>query len=224
MARTKVMLAGLAAIGAAVAGYRQRSRGGGTPGASAQIDPPQAAPNPAAAEPGGPAQPEGARAGAPHEQAPPQPSNFDASGPVANTATPLPAPDHHPRDAIDEDAEEQAAAAEAAAIGGPAPDYPGRALDDAADPAFAPLAEAGEGENEGYEVAEFDHRREAESFEGRSAAERSIDETIDAQANPTTGERPEALAPPREPGDDPDRRPDDPGDDWQTWSGRAAGS
>ena len=218
MARTKVMLAGLAAIGAAVAGYRQRSKGGDASGASAQIDPPQAAPNPAAAEPDGPPQPESARA---HEPAPPQPSNFDTSGPVANTATPLPAPDPHPLDAIDEDAEERAAAAEAAAIGGPVPEYPGRALDETADPAFAPLAESGEGENEGYEIAEFDHRQEAESFEGRSDAERLIDETIEAQANPIAGERPEGLAPPREPGDDPDRHPDD---DAQTWSGRAADS
>jgi hypothetical protein len=45
--------------------------------------------------------------------------------------------------------EEDAAAAEAAAIGGPEPN-------DALDPAERPLAEAGEGEAEGFEQAEQD--------------------------------------------------------------------
>ena len=93
-----------------------------------------------------------------------------------------------------------------------------------ADPATAPLIEAGEGENEGYEVAEFDHRQEAESSEGMTDAERVIEETIEAQDNPAMGERPEALTPPPEPGDDPGRRPDDTGGESQTWSGRAADS
>lgn len=46
------------------------------------------------------------------------------------------------------DEEADAAAAEAARIGGPAPDDPVR------DPAERPLVEAGEGEAEGFELAE----------------------------------------------------------------------
>jgi hypothetical protein len=55
-------------------------------------------------------------------------------------------PDQPARDIADEEAE--AAAAEAARIGGPAPDY------GTDDPAERPLAEAGEGEAEGFEQAE----------------------------------------------------------------------
>ena len=51
------------------------------------------------------------------------------------------------RDPIAEE-EAEAAASEAAEIGGPAPDDP------AVDPAERPLAEAGEGESEGFELAE----------------------------------------------------------------------
>lgn len=51
------------------------------------------------------------------------------------------------RDPVAEE-EAEAAAAEAARIGGPAPDDP---VDD---PAQRPLAEAGEGESEGFELAE----------------------------------------------------------------------
>lgn len=46
------------------------------------------------------------------------------------------------------DEEAEAAAAEAAEIGGPAPEYPD------ADPAQRPLVEGGEGEAEGFELAE----------------------------------------------------------------------
>ena len=193
MARTKVILAGCAALGAAATGYLQRKRAAGTSPSGQAIEPPQPSHQ---------------------EQAPPQPSNFDASGPVANTATPIPAPDHHPQGAIDEAEEERAAAAEAAAIGGAAPDYPGLAFDEPADPAFAPLSEAGEGENEGGELAEYDHRREAESQEGMSDAERQIDEIIEAQSDPHSGEIPDHVPPPHEAGGDE-------GD--QTWSGRPAG-
>lgn len=87
---------------------------------------------------------------------PPQPSNYDAPGPVANTATPIPAPDPHgePPATIDESAEEAAAAAEAGAIGGTSSDYAGPELGEAADEAERPLAEAGEGESEGQEQAD----------------------------------------------------------------------
>lgn len=48
------------------------------------------------------------------------------------------------------DEEAEAAAAEAAEIGGPAPVYPD------ADPAQRPLTEGGEGEAEGFELAEVE--------------------------------------------------------------------
>ena len=82
--------------------------------------------------------------GAPAEPypAPSQPSNYDAPGPVANTATPVPAPDPQPDEAgvhepIDEAAEEAAAAAEAAHIGGDPIQYAGEDLDE---PATRPSA------------------------------------------------------------------------------------
>ena len=66
------------------------------------------------------------------EPAPPEPaytpppvSNYDASGPVANTATPVPVPPAFEEPTIDEAAEEAAAAAEAGNIGGTVSDYAG---------------------------------------------------------------------------------------------------
>lgn len=54
-----------------------------------------------------------------------------------------------------EAAEEQAAAKEAAGIGGTVSDYPSTDDDDLEnDPAQRPLIEAGEGESEGFELAE----------------------------------------------------------------------
>ena len=77
---------------------------------------------------------------------------------MANTATPVPAPEPLVRDedgAIDEAAEEAAAAAEAANIGGPVSDYAGiQEPRLAADEADRPLVEAGEGSSEGQEQAE----------------------------------------------------------------------
>jgi hypothetical protein len=55
--------------------------------------------------------------------------------------------------------EAAAAAAEAARIGGPPPDY--RVDDDHDDEASRPLEEAGEGEAEGFELAEHDLIEEA---------------------------------------------------------------
>src|SRR4051794_3208622 len=75
-------------------------------------------------------QPDAARGplpgGSASEPAPPEPtgytpppvSNYDAPGPVANTATAVPVPPAFESPAIDEAAEEAAAAAEAANIGG----------------------------------------------------------------------------------------------------------
>jgi hypothetical protein len=129
----------------------------------------------------------------------PGPSNYDASGPVANTATPVPAPDSQQPEAVDEGAEEAAAAAEAANIGGAVSDYGGPA-DQAATEAERPLAEAGEGEAEGLEQAERELEQAAEpTAPGISDAERRIDETIEEAANPAAGERVEPVRPPGEP-------------------------
>src|SRR3954465_133352 len=90
------------------------------------------------------------------EPAPPEPSytpppvsNYDAAGPVANTATAVPVPPAYESPTIDEAEEEAAAAAEPANIGGPSPDYAGSEFGESATAAEAPLAEAGEGESEG---------------------------------------------------------------------------
>jgi hypothetical protein len=139
---------------------------------------------------------------------PPQPSNYDVRGPVANTSTPIPAPDHQaetvaetaPADAvpapppIDEAAEEAAAAAEAAAIGGAPEEYTGEDRDVPADEAFRPLAEAGEGEAEGQEQAEADLQENATYRDaGMSDAERQIEDAIEEAGQPFEGETPEPL-------------------------------
>jgi hypothetical protein len=126
--------------------------------------------------------------------APPQPSNYDAPGPVANTATPVPAPDPQEPEAIDEASEEAAAAAEAAAIGGTVSDYAGTELGEPADEAHRPLAEAGEGESEGQEQAEAELAANAEYRDrGLSDAERQIEDTIEQADQPQVGETPEPL-------------------------------
>ena len=79
--------------------------------------------------------------------------------------------------AIDEAAEEAAAAAEAANIGGTVSAYAGPS-GEPADEAERPLAEAGEGESEGLEQAEFELEREAQPTEGMSPAEHQIEDTI----------------------------------------------
>ena len=128
---------------------------------------------------------------------PPQPSNYDVRGPVANTATPIPAPDPHgePPATIDEAAEESAAAAEAGAIGGTSSDYAGPELGEPADEAHRPLAEAGEGEAEGQEQAEAELADNASYRDaGASDAERQIDDAIEQADQPQAGETPEPLA------------------------------
>jgi hypothetical protein len=189
MAKTRVTaaLAGMAGVGAAVL-YRRRGKVAdvvprrladfvGT-GAS------DAAPTPTVPDP---------------DPVPPQPANYDTSGPVANTATPIPAPDRHPREAIDEEAEIAAAAAEARAIGGGIPEYPGRESSTLADEAYRPLEEAGEGEGEGQELAEYELVESAQPSDGLSDAQRQIEETIEAQDDPFSGERPEPLTPSSDP-------------------------
>ena len=117
-------------------------------------------------------------------------SNYDAPGPPANTATPVPAPEPVVHEgAIDEAAEEAAAAAEAANIGGPAPEYAPSTLGEDVDEADRPLEEAGEGIAEGQEQAEGDLADNAEPAAGDTIeAERQIDEVIEAQDDPTSGE------------------------------------
>ena len=132
----------------------------------------------------------------PAAPAPPQPSNYDVPGPVANTATPIPAPDPHGEapESIDEEAEEAAAAAEAAAIGGSPSDYAGPELGETADEAHRPLAEAGEGESEGQEQAEAELADNATFRDtAPSDAERQIDEVIEQADQPQVGETPEPL-------------------------------
>ncbi len=156
---------------------------------------------------------------------PPAPSNYDAPGPVANTATPVPAPEPFVREeggAIDEQAEEAAAAAEAANIGGQVSDYAAVQDPDLGAPeADRPLVEAGEGSSEGQEQAEAALADAAsQPAEGASDYERQIEDAIEAADNPAIGETPDPAAPPADSapaGDDDDIS----GGDWKTWSGGA---
>ena len=129
----------------------------------------------------------------------PGPSNYDAPGPVANTATPVPAPEPQQPPALDEESEEAAAAREAANIGGVVSDYAGPA-GQPADESERPLAEAGEGEAEGQEQAEFDLQQAAQpTAPGVSDAERAIDDAIEQSANPLAGEQVEPVRPAEDP-------------------------
>jgi hypothetical protein len=142
---------------------------------------------------------------------PPPVSNYDAPGPVANTATAVPVPPAQEPPTIDEAAEEAAAAAEAANIGGQVSDYAGSELGEPATPEEIAVAEAGGGESEGQEQAEAELRDAAEDREpGLSPEQAQIDEAID-QAASGTGEQVE----PSRPADDAE---------WRTWSGRSADS
>jgi hypothetical protein len=99
---------------------------------------------------------------------------------------------------IDEQAEEAAAAAEAANIGGSVSDYaaPGEP-DLAASEEQRPLMEAGQGEAEGQEQAEAELVAAAEpTAPGVSDEQRQIEDAIEAAANPATPEQVEPLEPP----------------------------
>jgi hypothetical protein len=104
---------------------------------------------------------------------------------------------HAPAGGIDEAAEEAAAAAEAANIGGvreeyPSEDDPTRPVDEA----HRPLEEAGEGYAEGQELAEADLIDNAESAAGDPIeAERAIEDAIEAQDEPHSGEHLDAPPP-----------------------------
>src|SRR5690349_14083483 len=144
----------------------------------------------------------------PDAYTPPAVSNYDAAGPVSNTATAVPVPPAQEPPTIDEAAEEAAAAAEAANIGGTVSDYVGPDGEVASE-ADLPLAEAGEGEAEGFEQAEDELIDAAEGNEddGLTPEEAQINEAIDDTANPLAGEDVEGR-----PTDDPE---------WRTWSGRS---
>ena len=122
---------------------------------------------------------------------------------------------------IDEQAEEQAAAAEAAAIGGKVAEYASSEPDEAVSEAERPLVEAGEGEAEGLEQADAELEENATVGDGMSDAERQIDETIEAASNPAVGETTEAPADTSDPEADGSDDEDISGGDWQTWSGGA---
>jgi hypothetical protein len=143
--------------------------------------------------------------GAPQPYTPPAPgpSNVDVAGPPANTATAVPVP-VLPDESIDEAAEEAAAAAEAANIGGVPEEYPSEEDPTVpADEATRPLEEAGEGWSEGQELAEADLVDNAESAAGDPVeGERQIDEVIEEQDNPLSGETLEMPPPSGEPAAD----------------------
>jgi hypothetical protein len=150
------------------------------------------------------------------EPAPPEPaaytpppvSNYDAPGPVANTATSVPVPPPYESPTLDEAAEEAAAAAEAANIGGPVSDYAGTELGEPATEADRPVAEAGGGESEGQEQTEAELREAASpTAPGMSDEQRQIEEAMDQAANPIAPEQVEPTKP-----------PDD--SEYRTWSGR----
>jgi hypothetical protein len=146
-ART-VVLGGLAV--AAAAAVKNRTKVAGLLGAKSSA--PEPYPRPAEA-------PVGVAAAEPGPAPAPAVANADAAGPPSNTATAVPAPDpqvHDPAGAIDEVAEEQAAAAEAANIGGPDPAYAGDEPGEPAPAADVPVEESGEGVGEGLEQAEAD--------------------------------------------------------------------
>src|SRR4051794_28070910 len=132
------------------------------------------------------------------------PSNYDAPGPVANTATPVPAPEPEvltDTGAVDEAAEEAAAGAEAANIGGEVSDYAGLEEEaESAPEAERPLAEAGQGSAEGLEQAEAELEAAAEEpLVGASDFGGSIDDAIDEAAQPSAGETLEAPSEPLTP-------------------------
>ncbi len=123
----------------------------------------------------------------------PSPSNYDVGGPPSNTATHVPVPAPYDAGPIDEEAETAAAAAEAAGIGGTVSPY---ASDDPlmlADEEERPLLEGGEGVSEGMEQAEGELVDAAEPSDTASPYQQQIEEAIEAQDNPFTGELGESL-------------------------------
>lgn len=89
--------------------------------------------------------------------------------------------------------EEQAAAAEAARIGGRVSDYPASDSDDSEnDPAERPLIEAGEGESEGFELAEAELEEHASHGDSHSAGRILEDaDGVDEDVRATDGGEPD---------------------------------
>lgn len=182
--KARTLVLGGLAVGAAV-GAANRDKLAGLLG----IGPSAPEPYPAPATAG-----VGTAAMAPDVPAPPPViANADVAGPPENTSTHVPAPDplvHDEDGGIDEAAEEAAAAAEAANIGGTPADYPSE--EDSLTPAEQaqrPLEEAGEGYAEGQELAEADLIENAEPAGGDPVeGERQVEEAIEAQDEALTGE------------------------------------
>jgi hypothetical protein len=164
--RRLLKLAGLAAAGAAL--YR---RFGGSGSGSGSSDSPDMTAAPTGADaPSGPTPPSDMFAGrtnltaqapadAPGPSVPSPVQPVDRDEPLAPDPERLAEQTRDPVEALVAE-EEAKAAAEAAAIGGPAPH-------DAPDPAMDPVYQAGGGEAEGFEVAERDLVENATHGEGR---------------------------------------------------------
>lgn len=199
-----IALAGLAAGAAAATALKTRRKK--TAAVLGRAAGPTPAPAPSAA-------PVGVAAGASGPVQAPAVANADVAGPPANTSTHVPAPEPevashlgtvtspedpslrgpygetHPTGGIDEASEEAAAAAEAANIGGLDPAYAGTEPGELVDDADRALAESGEGESEGEEQAEAELVDNAEPAAGDPLqGGRQIDEAIEAQDEPLSGE------------------------------------
>jgi hypothetical protein len=177
----------LALIGAAAA-LKNRTKVAGLIGRRSSA--PEPSPRPQDA-------PVGTAAATPGPAPAPPVANADIPGPPTNTATAVPAPEprvHPAEGGIDEAAEEAAAAAEAGNIGGPDPAYAGPAPGEAPTPADIPVEESGEGVSEGLEQAQADLADNAEEAAGdRDPAARRLEDTIEAQDDPATGENLDEL-------------------------------
>ena len=141
------------------------------------------------------------------EPAPPEPaytpppvSNYDAAGPVANTATSVPVPPAYEEPTIDEAAEEAAAAAEAGNIGGTVSDYAGPEgeLADARGGA-AGRGRRGRGRGPGAGRGSSCARPPRIASEGLSPEQAQIEEAIDQAANPLASEQVEPTSRPTTP-------------------------
>ena len=186
--RTRTLLLGGAAVAAGAALLLKRDKVAGLlPGRTSEPGPPPPAPQDTSPV-----------------------SNYDAAGPVQNTATSVPVPPAYEPPVIDEAAEEAAAAAEAANIGGTVSDYAGSEYGEIATEAERPLMEAGEGEAEGQEQAEAELEAAAEpTAPGESPEQHQIEDVLDAPP----GEQIEPLVSEEPSGEQ--------GSEWRTWSGRS---
>jgi hypothetical protein len=167
-------LARLAFLAGAVALVKKALDRRSAQSAPAPAPPASAAPEPVRATPP-------ADAPGPSVSAAGPPASETERAEAAEATVPQPSPDDDPLVAE----EEAAAAAEAGAIGGPR-------LHDADDPAFEAAYEAGEGEAEGFEIAERELEENATHGEGRGdplrdafTAEVEADEAtaLDAEAD-----------------------------------------